>query len=96
MLHAFYMAIFLSSSRLVPFATFLLLVLWSGQPLTADKVFFAISAYNTLTHILQFLVPGAIRGASELRVSLQRLQVTIIFKLNSHSLTSFKSKMGKA
>lgn len=68
------MSIFLTSSRLVPFLTFLAFVL-SGGPLTADRVFYAVALYNTVTHFMVFMMPGAIRGVGEIRGSLQRIQV---------------------
>lgn len=68
------MSIFLTSSRIVPFLTFLTAVFFLGIPLTADRVFYTVAALNTLTHYMVFMLPGAIRALGEMRGSLQRLQ----------------------
>lgn len=72
-LHAFQMSVFFTSSRVVPFLTFTAFVLARG-PLTADRVFYAVAAYNMMTHYMVFMFPNAIRGLGEIKGSLVRIQ----------------------
>ncbi|ODM94951.1 Multidrug resistance-associated protein 4 [Orchesella cincta] len=94
-LHAFQMSIFLTSSRIVPFLTFLMFVLWGG-PLTADRVFYAIAVYNTVTHYMVFLVPGGIRAIGEIKGSLQRIQTFLMLEEKPDNGNSYKRKAGQS
>ncbi|CAL8110800.1 unnamed protein product [Orchesella dallaii] len=92
-LHAFQMSIFLTSSRIVPFLTFLAFVL-GGGPLTADRVFYAIAVYNTMTHYMVFMLPGGIRALGEIKGSLQRIQTFLLLEEKPDNGDSYKRNAG--
>ncbi len=58
--------------------TFLVYVLL-GNPLTADKVFFALPIFNIVIHNMVSTLPSAAAGIGELIVATNRIEVKNIF-----------------
>jgi len=76
-LRSFYLSLFISSSKVITFLTFITYVLVDDtHVLTADKVFFAVSIYNVMRQIMISFVPTAAAAIGELMVSTNRIEVS--------------------
>lgn len=91
-----------ASPKLVIFSTFLTYVL-VGNDMTSGKVFFTLTALNTVSQLMLHFIPNASSGLAELYVAIQRLEVLFITEptlllnsvkriLNDRNSYSWKSK----
>ena len=83
-LRASIMAPFFSSAKLMVFLTLVTYVVYLRGALTASTVFVVIGLYNVLRLILNLFVPMAIQFGFEMKVAIDRIQVS----LRSHSTES--------
>ncbi|XP_057378671.1 LOW QUALITY PROTEIN: ATP-binding cassette sub-family C member 4-like [Daphnia carinata] len=67
------MSLFFTSSKLIIFLTFLVFI-FTGNHLTAQKVFVTVSLFNNIRLIMTLFFPGAITMAAEARVSTKRIE----------------------
>ncbi|XP_045033102.1 ATP-binding cassette subfamily C member 4 isoform X3 [Daphnia magna] len=67
------MSLFFTSSKLIIFLTFLVFI-FTGNHLTAEKVFVTVSLFNNIRIIMISFFPGAITMAAEARVSTKRIE----------------------
>nr|WEU39104.1 NIES ABC protein [Daphnia magna] len=67
------MSLFFTSSKLIIFLTFLVFI-FTGNHLTAEKVFVTVSLFNNIRIIMTSFFPGAITMAAEARVSTKRIE----------------------
>lgn len=74
-LRGFYLSMYMSTLKLVIFLTVMTYVLQDHPP-TADKVFFLASTYFTMIQSVIYMIPQAISGMGEMRISLQRLEAS--------------------
>ena len=72
-----FMSFFFSSSVLVTFVTFMTYVL-TGETLTAQKVFTSLSLFNSVRIVMALFFPIAITLMNEGRVSIERIQVSVL------------------
>jgi ATP-binding cassette subfamily C (CFTR/MRP) protein 4 len=72
-LRSFYLSLFLSSKKLIPYLTFLVYVLF-GHTLSADKVFFAVSIFDVVIFNMISTLPSAAAGCGELVVAIKRIE----------------------
>ena len=81
-LRAFYLSLFISSSKLITYFTILAYILRGGE-LRADSVFFMVTVYNIMRQIMVSFIPSAAAHIGELLVSIGRIEVsgTINIKL---------------
>lgn len=76
-LRGFQISMFMSMFKLVIFLTILTILLQPNPPpLTADKIYFLVQIYFEIIQISFYVMPQAISGIGEMKVSLQRIQVT--------------------
>ena len=68
------MSFFFTSAPLISFVTFMTYVL-TGNVLTAQKVFTAVSLFNSVRMVMSLFFPLAITLMNEGRVSIERIQV---------------------
>ena len=71
---AFNYSFYFSSSRLILLCTFALFGL-TGQSLTAEKAFLAVSMFNTVKQNMTLFFPWAIGNIGEAIASIKRIQV---------------------
>ncbi|XP_057378654.1 ATP-binding cassette sub-family C member 4-like [Daphnia carinata] len=71
--HALNMSLFYTSSKLIIFLTFLVFI-FTGNHLTAEKVFVTVSLFNNIRIIMTLYFPSAITAAAEARVSTKRIE----------------------
>jgi len=73
---AFYLSLYLWSSKLITFLTFITYVLLDeNHVLSSDKVFFAVAVYNVMRATMVSFVPNAAGAIGEMIVSINRLEV---------------------
>ncbi|CAL8129140.1 unnamed protein product [Orchesella dallaii] len=73
LLRSFYFSMFVTSSKLVPYMTFLVYVML-GNNLTADKVFFSLSIFNVVIQNMVSVLPSAAAGIGEVMVAIKRIE----------------------
>ncbi|CAC5381267.1 ABCC4 [Mytilus coruscus] len=72
---------FFSSAKLIVFLTFLAYIM-NGHALSTEKVFVTIALYQAIRLSTTLFIPFAIQFASETKVTVERLQVCLMFGLN--------------
>lgn len=72
-LRSFYLSLFLSSKKFIPYLTFLAYVV-VGHTLTADKVFFAVTIFDIIIANMVSTLPSAAAGVGELAVAIKRIE----------------------
>ncbi|CAL8104328.1 unnamed protein product [Orchesella dallaii] len=81
-LRGFYLSMYTSTLKIVIFLTVLTYVLQDNEP-TADKVFFLSSVYFTMIQSMIYMIPQAVSGLGEIRVSLNRLEDFLLLEEKS-------------
>jgi len=73
-LRGFYLSLFSTTSKVIPYLMFITYVL-NGNQLTSDKVFFAMACYHGLIQSMIYAIPSGTAGTGEILVGLKRIEV---------------------
>jgi len=73
-IQATYISVYKQAHRLALFVT-LIVYLWTGQSLTAEKVFFSATIFIPLVHTLVLNMPSSFASVGEAFVAAKRIQV---------------------
>ena len=74
LLRATYLSLYISAARLVTYFVFLAYIL-TDHVLTANKVFFCLTIFNTIRQVMISYFPTAAAAIGELFVSMDRIEV---------------------
>ncbi|OXA60234.1 Multidrug resistance-associated protein 4 [Folsomia candida] len=78
-LKSFYLSLFLSSKKFIPYLAFLTYVS-VGHTLTADKVFFAVTIFDIIIANMVSTLPSAAAGCGELVVAVKRIESFLLLE----------------